>query len=45
MRQECQRRASELGQRHAEVSAEHTERISALHKQSEELQQVRVLFI
>ena len=40
MHQECQRRVSELGQRHAEVSVQHTEVTSALHKQSKELQQV-----
>ena len=36
---------SELRQRQAEVSAQHTEVTSALHKQSEELQQVRISFI
>ena len=36
---------SELRQRQAEVSTQHTEVTSALHKQSEELQQVRISFI
>ena len=36
---------SDLRQQHAEASAELTERTSALHKQSKELQQVRSSFL